>query len=113
MITDRHNQLAPCLHVGRDDVVVVHHGRRVDKLADRLGFGVFGSLGLGFRYSLAKFQGCHGLELGCFVTKLAVGLLKALDISANHTVLIIFAIEVDEDDEENEENDKTDAGDNS
>lgn len=100
------------LHVGGDDVVIVHHCCRIDKFTHWLGLGFFslGSLGLGIRYSLAKFKRCNGPELGCFVTKLRVRLLEALDNSSNSALLVIFAIEVDEEDEENEENDNTDTG---
>ena len=97
------------LHWGRDHVVVVHHRVRVDKLIAWLHFGL-GRLGL-LRYLLAKFERWQRPQFGGFVPELLVGLLEALELSAQTALLVVLGVEVDERDEEDHEDDHADAAD--
>ena len=99
------------LHRGRDHIVVVDHRVRIDKLiAWRLHFGL-GGFGLLWNL-LAKFKRGKRLQFGLtLVSKLLVGLLEALKLSAQTGLLIVLGVEVDEDNEEDHQDDHTDAAD--
>ena len=82
---------------------------RVDKLIAWLHFGL-GRLGL-LRYLLAKFERRQRPQFGGLVPKLLVGLLEALELSAETALLVVLGVEVDEHDEEDHEDDHADAAD--
>ena len=74
---------------------------RVDKLIAWLHFGL-GRLGL-LRYLLAKFERRQRPQFGRLVPELLVGLLEALELSAETALLVVLGVEVDEHDEEDHE----------